>query len=96
MQSVFLLPAECSASQNNEINRFNVRVRRSFVDRYDHADEPPKYSNVTKKQSREWRENDFDVTEERIEGIEELVGRLEKTVQKLSRKVIKICWFLIL
>lgn len=42
------------------------------------------------KPSHIWRENDFDVTEQRIEGIEELVGRLEKTVQKLNRKVIYI------
>lgn len=54
------------------------------MDRYDH--EPPTYQNSTRS-SHDWRENDFDITEQRIEGIEELVGRLEKTVQKLSRKV---------
>lgn len=80
---------ECSASQDNEINRFNTRTRRSFVDRYEHADESHNPQNATKA-THGWRENDFDITEQRIEGIEELVGRLEKTVQKLSRKVRKL------
>ncbi|GFY57654.1 peroxidasin [Trichonephila inaurata madagascariensis] len=79
---------ECTASSNNEINSIGVRIRRSFVDRYEHDfevnDSPFHNTSVHQK------DTELDITEQRIEGIEELVGKLERTVHKLSRKVRKL------
>lgn len=36
------------------------------------------------------REKDFDITEQRIEGIEELIGKLEKTINNLTKKLMKL------
>ncbi|GFS41621.1 peroxidasin [Nephila pilipes] len=79
---------ECTASSNNEINSIGIRIRRSFVDRYEHDlevnDSPFHNASIHLK------DTELDITEQRIEGIEELVGKLERTVHKLSRKVRKL------
>ncbi|GFT51376.1 peroxidasin [Trichonephila clavipes] len=79
---------ECTASSNNEINSIGVRIRRSFVDRYEHdfeVNDSP-FHNTSVRQ----KDTELDITEQRIEGIEELVGKLERTVHKLNRKVRKL------
>ncbi|XP_067135162.1 peroxidasin isoform X2 [Centruroides vittatus] len=48
------------------------------------------FTNLTKSYhniEQRMREKDFDITEQRIEGIEELVGKLEKTINKLTKKL---------
>ncbi|XP_042897805.1 peroxidasin [Parasteatoda tepidariorum] len=85
---------ECRASRNDELNDINLRPRRSFLVRSEEEfsllndqaihHEPFNLTQQSKK------EHDLDITEERIEGIEELVGKLEKTVHRLSRKVRKL------
>ncbi|KAF8787391.1 Peroxidasin like protein [Argiope bruennichi] len=84
---------ECSASSNNnEINSIGVRIRRSFVDRYDHDNDHDRTFNDSPQNVsfHHINDNEFDITEQRIEGIEELVGKLDKTVQRLSKKVRKL------
>ncbi|KAG8198932.1 hypothetical protein JTE90_015139 [Oedothorax gibbosus] len=82
---------ECSAENNDETNSIGIRIRRSFVDRYEHdlnvLSDSPSSHNVSAHNSED---RNLDITEQRIEGIEELVGKLEKTVQRLSRKVRKL------
>ncbi|GBM59397.1 Peroxidasin [Araneus ventricosus] len=81
---------ECSASSdNNEINSIGVRTRRSFVDRYNN-DRDQTFNDSPRNVSHHINDDEFDITEQRIEGIEELVGKLDKTVQRLSRKVRKL------
>ncbi|KFM73649.1 Peroxidasin, partial [Stegodyphus mimosarum] len=80
---------ECTASRNDEINRINVRSARS-VNYKEHSSKSQILNNTVPAKKLIWQDDDFDVTEQRIEGIEELVGKLEKTVQRLSRKVRKL------
>ncbi|GIY20735.1 peroxidasin [Caerostris darwini] len=86
--SVWTECCQVSASSNNEINSIGARIRRSFVNRYDHDFELN--DSPVRNESLHLNDNEFDITEQRIEGIEELVGKLEKTVQRLSRKVRKL------